>query len=377
MRILLAGATGQLGTGIREVAAAAGVELLPVVRARGGRQAGKRAKRLFAGERGLAERTVEGDVLQPRWGLGDEQVDALANRVDLVLNAAAETNWAADGNRLAGVNLLGAVNGRALAEELRRRGGRCGAYVHTSSIYVAGDRTGSIPEVPLPANGGRTAYEQSKWLAERALLRGAREDASIPLGIARIGGLLGNSETGRTAKRNSLYVLADHWAELPASLLPLTAGGRVDMLPRDHAAKALLAFAAATLRLASAKPMLAHVCSGESAPTTRALLAALRSADRSGRFPSLRTISVPAGPLLYLSQNADRFLTLSERRMNMMIGLRYLAFDRIFERARLARLTSAPLPSPSLDLLASLAFGLPEARPQPWQPTAELARFTG
>jgi thioester reductase-like protein len=377
MRVLLAGSTGQLGAGVREVAAAAEVELIPVVRPRAGLGARARAGRLFAGQPEVAAQTLEGDVRLPRWGLDEEQVDALASRVDAVLNVAAETNWAADTARLSAVNHLGAVNGQALAEALRARHGRCGAYVYASSIYVAGDLSGSVPETPLPANAGRTIYEQSKWLAERSLLHGARQGEGVPLGIARMGGLLGSSRSGETAKRNSLYLLADRWEELPASLLPVVSGGRVDMLPRDIAAAALLGFLAATVRKASQEPQLVHVCAGESAPTTEALVAALRSGDRFGAMAAPRTLSLPAAPLLYLTQNVDRFFELPERWRNMIMGLRYLAFERIFERARLARLLRDPLPSASLELIASLAFGLPEARPEPWEPAAELARFAG
>jgi nucleoside-diphosphate-sugar epimerase len=377
MRILLAGATGQLGAGIREAAPELGVELIPLIRPLAGRDARARAERLFANASELVQSTLEGDVRLPYWGLEKEQLDALAGQIDAVLNVAAETNWAAARSRLTSVNLLGATNGWRLAAALRARHGRCGAYVYASSIHVAGDLTGSIAETPLPANAGRTAYEQSKWLAERSLQRPAPSADGPPIGIARIGGLLGNSSTGTTSKRNSLYLLADRWDRLPGRLLPIVAGGRVDMLPRDVAGELLLRFVASVVRMASRETQLVHVCAGESAPTTGALMAALRSGDRRGRQMMPRTVTVPARPLLFLSQNLSRVADLPASWQNFVTGSRYLAFDRVFERARLSRLVGADLPSTSTELILRLAFGVSPADSGAWEHTAELARFTG
>jgi dTDP-4-dehydrorhamnose reductase len=66
VRILVAGITGQLGHGLVEVAGDGGVELVPVTRRVGRRDAATRMARLFRARPELAERTIEGDVTADR-----------------------------------------------------------------------------------------------------------------------------------------------------------------------------------------------------------------------------------------------------------------------------------------------------------------------
>lgn len=375
MRLLLAGVTGQLGHGVVEAAADLGVEVIPVVRSVGGRSARRRVETLWPDRPELAERAVDGDVTQPLWGIGRDAVDALAGQVDGVVNVAAETNWAATMRRFTAVNHMGAMHGLEVARTLWRLDGRCGAYCYAGSIHAAGGLTGSIPEQPFKGgNANRTEYEQSKWLAERSVLD-AQLDGPPSIGVARIGGLLGNSRTGDTAKRNSLYRLADDWGGLRGRLFPFAARGRVDMLARDVAGKLLLEFTRGVIRLGSSQPQLVHVCAGEAAPTVESVLSALRSLDRRGTVARPRGLRMPPGPLLWASENLHRVAPLSPRATNTAIGMRYLTFDRVFERSRLARFLTEPPPEPSADSIARLAFELPADAPRPLASHSRLARF--
>lgn len=377
MRVLVAGITGQLGHGLVEVAAARDVELVPLARSVGRRDAAARVRRAFRDHPELADRTLEGDVTAPRWGLSDATLRTLAGEVDVVLDLAGETNWAAPTRRLLATNVTGATQGHEVARALRAAGGERVAYCYASSIHAAGARLGRIPESPFDAHGERTPYEQSKWLAERRLLDVVRAGSGPPVGIARVGGLVGNSVTGETAKRNSLYMLADRWERLPGRLLPMVGRGRIDMLPRDVAADLLLRFAEGLWRSAPPRPEIGHVCAGESAPTAAALLGALRSVDGEGRVAPPRALPLPARPLVWASQHVDRFHALSTLQRNAVIGLRYLALDRVFERSRLARLVGCDLPAPTVEQLARLAFELPGPEPVPWRRDQALARFAG
>lgn len=377
MRVLVAGITGQLGHGLVEVAGERGVELVPLARAVGRRDAPARIRRAFRDHPELAERTLEGDVTAPRWGLPDATLRTLAREVDVVLDLAGETNWAAPTRRLLATNVTGATQGHEVARALRSAGGERVAYCYASSIHAAGGRLGRIPEAPFDAHGERTPYEQSKWLAERRLLDPVRARSGPPVGIARVGGLVGHSVTGATAKRNSLYMLADRWDRLPGRVLPVVGRGRVDMLPRDVAADLLLRFVERVWRSAPPRPEIGHVCAGEAAPTTAALLAALRAVDAEGRVAPPRAVPVPARPLVWASQHVDRFHVLSTLQRNALMGLRYLALDRVFERGRLARLVGGGLPAPTAEQLARLAFELPGPDPVPWRRDEALARFAG
>lgn len=376
MRFLVAGVTGQLGAGVVEALPQTGHDAVALARAIGARSAQQRVARAHRGAASIAG-VVSGDVTLPRWGLSDADVRALAPEVDGVLDLAAETDWSAPRRRLHAVNFLGALHGLDVARALHDAGGgRCRLYCYASSIHAAGGRRGSIPEAPFGPDGARTAYERTKWLAETALIESAR-DGGPRVAVARVGGLVGSSTTGATAKRNSLYLLGKYWERLPGGVLPLAPGGRVDMLPRDVAAAVLLRFAAACADDRDRGPAIVHVAAGEAAPETAALLAVARSLDAGGRLGRARVVTVPETWIARAAENAHRLLPLEAGWRNALLGLRYVSFDRTFERARLASYVDAPLPAPSIEQLARLAMDLPETPVPPARRGPSLARFEG
>jgi nucleoside-diphosphate-sugar epimerase len=367
MRLLLTGVTGQLGTAVAELASERGVELVPVVR-------GTRPGRVPFDRLHPGLTPVAGDVRAPNWGLSDRTLDELD--VDAVVDLAGETNWAGSGRDLYAVNVLGARNGLDVARELRRRSGRRVVYCYASSIYAAGGALGQVAEAPLPTDRHRTAYEHSKWLAERELT-GLHRPGDPDVLICRVAALLGDSRTGDTRKRNSLYLLAERWDDLPGRMLPVMRGARVDALPRDLAAAALLDSIEGMLRAGPRpEPVFAHVCAGERAPTTRALLEVARAVTPHTFDKWVRLVPASAEQVLWVSANAERFLPLSPAWRNSVIGLRYIGLDRVLERGRLADLVDGPLPAPDTELLARLLFSAPltEARPTGFV-DAGLARF--
>jgi nucleoside-diphosphate-sugar epimerase len=359
VKLLVAGMTGQLGAGLMDVLPP-GTTILPLLR--------KRSAGRHPVDPALLADAVTGDVRAARWG-----VDPAAIDVDAVVNLAGETNWAGRSADLIGTNVLGAQHGYDLARELGV------PYLYASSIYVAGGMIGTIPEALLPSGADRTAYEQSKWLAEQRLIQQSRVPGAPPLVIARVCALVGDSRTGRTLKRSSLYLLGDRWDDLPAGLLPAMRGARVDALPRDLAATVLLKAVSALCERRPAEPVVCHLGAGETAPTIQSLLEAAHSADRLRFRRQPRTFPIPARSLVWLTQNADRFVALPPSWHNAVIGLRYVAMDRIFPRAALASLVP-DLPRGDADLLASLVFGAAPRKldePRALTTTTTLARFPG
>jgi hypothetical protein len=179
--------------------------------------------------------------------------------------------------------------------------------------------------------------------------------------IARVCALLGDSRTGRTLRRNSLYLLAERWSELPLRVLPAMPHARVDALPRDVAAETLLtALRALGAGPAVASPVFAHVAAGEHAPTLRSLLESARATSPRRFDQWVHVVPAPAELILSLSQNLERFANLPDAWRNSVIGLRYVGLDRQYERVNLARLVAGPLPQPSVELLGRLVFELPE-----------------
>ncbi len=377
MNILVAGLTGQLGVGLLEARERREVDLTAVVRRMRGRDPRRWLAFRFPDCPDLALDVRLGDVTQSQWGLSEEDLRELAPRVDVVLNLAAETNWAAPEHTLHRTNAVGAANGLQLAQMLYTLRGRCRLYCHVGSIYVAGSRTGWISEQPLGPDGYRTAYEHSKWLGEQMLMHDAGALPEVSVAIVRVGTLLGNSQTGETVHRNALYMLADLASKLTAGLIPTAPRGRIDALPRDVAGAYLLRSVCAAHERMLTKPAIYHLCAGETAPTLRSLLAAARSCDPDERLAPMRPVDVSTRSLLWLSQNIGRFATGNGQTLNALMGLRYLGLDRIFERSRLAMLLGENLPAVSTELLARLVFDLRDADSQPYRSLSPLARFAG
>ncbi len=367
MKLLVAGLTGQLGTAVQDVAAQRGLRLVGI------RRPG--SPRRLAGPAVDAE--LVGDVRAPDWGLDAEALDGPASGVDAVLNLAADTDWAGSPRALFATNALGAGHGFRLTRELGRRAGRPIPYVYTGSVYVAGDAVGEIAERLAPPGVARTAYERSKWSAERNLLDEARGCAGAPLLIARMPALIGDSRTGRTQRRDSLYLLADRWDALPGGFIPAMRDARVDALPRDLAAAALLDAVDAVCDRPPPEPLICHLGLGEDAPTLRGLLAAARALGGQRSRGEPRVVTVSGRALLWASLNLDRFAALGRADHNTLIGLRYVGLDRVFSRPAAARLLGARLPAVEVGTLAGLIFGARPRRLDSASANGSMARFPG
>lgn len=379
MRVLVAGITGQLGAGLVEIGDEVLADYLPVVRPMASRGPAARLQAAYPDRPGLAAEAIAGDVSRPLWGIDAATIRRLAVEADVILNIAGETNWAAPRRRLDAVNVLGAVHGYELANQLQEVSGTPKLYCYASSIHAAGGAQGSLPEMPFSRDEHRTDYELSKWLGETVLLRRGRREDGPGVCVARIGGLLGNSLTGRTHRRNSLYMLADRFDELPFGLLPIAPTGRVDMLQRDVAARLLIDALQALHANPPRHPEIVHVCAGEAAPLTHAVLDTLRSLDSGHRRNRPRAMPTPLPTILAVSEQLARYHDIPRKWHNLLIGLRYLSLDRRFERSRLAALIGRPLPAVTIEEIVRTAFELPvrPVAPAPAPEALSLARFTG
>ena len=149
------------------------------------------------------------------------------------------------------------------------------------------------------------------------------------------------------------------------------------MMHRDVAAELLLD---ALLRLHAEppeRPEIIHVCAGESAPLTEAVFRALDSVDHAHRRRRPRTFRIPTGAVLATSEQLRRYHDVPRKWNNLLIGLRYLSLDRIFERSRLAALLERPLPTIAIEDLVRSAFEIPARAEAAVGGGASLARFAG
>jgi thioester reductase-like protein len=378
LTMLLTGASGQLGAGMVEAAdTAESWQAMALLRRRGSRSVDSRAQGIFSPRPEALAGSVCGDITKPGWGLSDDEIERLSNRVDVVVNLAGDTGWVAPERDLAAANVAGALHGYALADRLQRLSQRPIPFVYVSTIFVAPVDEARVSEVASPSHGGRTPYEHSKWMGERALVAKASRRSGPPLMIARIAALVGNSRTGATVRRNSLYLLADHCSATTRLMIPLARGARVDALPRDVAGGLLVDAVERFVANPSSEPTIIHVAAGDAAPSTHALLDTARAASSYRRKHVPRHCPLPSGLIVWGCDTARRNVALSGVDRSALIGLRYVALDRVFETDRLAGLLGRHPAIPGVETLARLLFGsdlLPE--PATLGPSyGPLARF--
>ncbi|MBK6762108.1 MAG: SDR family oxidoreductase [Micrococcales bacterium] len=177
---------------------------------------------------------VAGDVTEP--GLGVDP--ALLSEVTQVIHCAASVSFDLPLAAARRINVDGTRNVIDVCAGLPRLR-RLDAV---STCYVAGRRDGLILESDLDHDAGfHNTYEQTKYEAEH-LLRAAMAD--LPVAVHRPSIVVGDSRTGRTGAWKVLYwplkVIARGW--LP--VIPYDPGARLDVVPVDFVADAILTLSA-------------------------------------------------------------------------------------------------------------------------------------
>ena len=84
---------------------------------------------------------IAGDVIQPYCGLNPDLRDALRGKVDAVINVSGVVDFDPPLDEALEVNAFGVKNLVALARDLGNL-----PLLHTSTCFVAGSRTGHVPE---------------------------------------------------------------------------------------------------------------------------------------------------------------------------------------------------------------------------------------
>ena len=107
-------------------------------------------------------------------------------------------------------------------------------YNYISTCYVAGKRKGVILETELEHDAGfRNFYEETKYLAEMEVEKLKRE---VPLTIFRPSVVVGDSETGETAKYDGIYYLIHYLRKSPNLLRLVNVGNKnvkLNLVPVD------------------------------------------------------------------------------------------------------------------------------------------------
>jgi nucleoside-diphosphate-sugar epimerase len=332
MKLFVSGGTGTLGSAFAMAAAERGHEVVLGVRGRGRVRADRRSV-IMPKPRREAMKVVSIDVSLPLWGVEEAIGEVLAD-IDVVVNCAGVTDWAASWRELHAANVMGPIEAVRLANAIADVSRRPIAVVHIGSASAAApDSSGLVPEGLRPLSPHASSYERSKWAGERAFLQ--KDLSALQRIVVRVPMLVSADAHDKWPRRQGLSALIE-LADRGWRLLPCNPTARVDALPRDIAANCIID----VIENQTEAPSRAvyHAVLGETAPSMRTVIEALNDLRRSQGLPRLLAVPVPARALTDWSASLDRLVRLPRRSRNRLIGLRYVADERIFARDRFAAL---------------------------------------
>ena len=203
-------------------------------------------------------RLVEGDITRENLGISEADLKIILEETTAVYHLAAVYDLGVEKEIAYRVNVEGTRNVNEFVKKmpnLRR-------YNYVSTCYVAGRRTGEIAETELEHDAGfRNFYEETKYLAETEV---ERLKAELPVTIYRPAVVVGDSETGETAKYDGIYSLIHYLRKAPNLLRLVNVGNsavKLNLVPVDFVVEAIAALATdenavgATVALADPQPL--------------------------------------------------------------------------------------------------------------------------
>jgi long-chain acyl-CoA synthetase len=206
-------------------------------------------------------RAQAADLTSPGLGLSKMAHDRLAGSIGAVVHCAASISFALELEEARRINVGGTREILALARDAFD-GGSLDRFVHVSTAYVAGERDGCASETDGDVGQGfRNTYERTKLEAEEVV-----RASGLPAAILRPSVIVGDSVTGWTPAFNVIYFPLQAFARGLFPNVPGDADARLDIVPVDTVADALLELLRGPVREGAF-----HVVAGDSAPTNTEL----------------------------------------------------------------------------------------------------------
>lgn len=171
---------------------------------------------------------IEGDIVKENLGMSAEDFESVRTETTSVFHLAAVYDLAVAKSIGYAVNFEGTKNVNQLVKNIKnlRR------YNYISTCYVAGKRTGLIRENELEHKAGfLNFYEETKYLAE---LEVEKMKVDFPVTIFRPAVVVGDSETGETAKYDGIYYVIKYIQKFPALFRLINVGNeevKVNLVP--------------------------------------------------------------------------------------------------------------------------------------------------
>ncbi len=221
-------------------------------------------------------RALAADLESPGLGLSPMARARIAGSISAVVHCAASISFTLPIEEARRVNVDGTREIVELALQAREQGA-LERFVHVSTAYVAGERTGVVSEHDADVGQGfRNTYERTKLEAEE-IVRGS----GLPASIVRPSIIVGDSATGWTQAFNVIYWPLQAFARGLFPTVPADPGAQVDIVPVDTVADALLGLLGGPVRRGAF-----HVVSGDRSPTNEQLatMAAAAFGTEAPRF---------------------------------------------------------------------------------------------
>ncbi|MEW2118304.1 thioester reductase domain-containing protein [Streptomyces sp. NPDC005474] len=182
-------------------------------------------------------RIVVGDLAEPRFGLSEEEFDALARTVDVVYHAGAKVHWLHPFASLKAANVRG-------TEEILRLAARHRTvpvhYLSTTGVF-AGDRGQGDPlrvdDPTGPAEALPSGYLRSKWVAEQVIA--VARDRGLPVTVYRVDVVSGDQVGGACQTRD--FVWLSLRGLIQAGAVPAGLDTEVPLTPVDYVSSAVVA----------------------------------------------------------------------------------------------------------------------------------------
>jgi len=179
---------------------------------------------------------IQGDITEPDLGMDPDDAATVRYETTDVFHLAAIYDLAVEKDLASRVNLEGTKNVNGFVRSLKH----LKRYNYISTCYVAGKRTGVIREDELEHDKGfRNHYEETKYLAE---IEVEKLKSEFPVTIFRPSVVVGDSQTGETAKYDGIYYLIHYLRKAPYLLRAINVGNntvKLNLVPVDFVVDAI------------------------------------------------------------------------------------------------------------------------------------------
>ncbi len=181
---------------------------------------------------------VEGDITRELLGISEKDLAVVQSETTDVYHLAAVYDLAVEKDLAYRVNVEGTRNVNEFVKSLPK----LRRYNYVSTCYISGNRKGVIYETELEHDAGfRNFYEETKYFAE---LEVEKLKAEFPVTIFRPSVVVGDSQSGETAKYDGIYYLIHYLRKAPNLLRFVNVGNKnvkVNLVPVNFVVEGIAA----------------------------------------------------------------------------------------------------------------------------------------